>query len=58
MLTRVDADRIAHALVGRYGEAALAAAVWQTQWAAAQGETVKLQDWAQIAEATERALPL
>jgi hypothetical protein len=58
MLTRIDADKIAHALLGRYGEAALAGAVLQTQWAAKRGETVKLRDWARIAEATERALPV
>lgn len=58
MLTTNQADRIAEELVGRLGETALAAAVWQAQWAAAQGQAVRSRDWARIAEATSRALPV
>lgn len=57
MLNRDTAEQIAAALVHRYGEMALAAAIYQAQLAAVGGETAKVGDWEQIALATERHLP-
>ena len=54
MLSSVQAETIARTLFDRQGEVALAAAVFQWQRAAINGDTTGARDWSLIVRAAER----
>jgi hypothetical protein len=58
MLSETNARRAATALLDRFGEVAIAAAVLRAQQAQSQGRLVEMANWRRIAEAAAQRASL